>query len=95
MHHMLAQASWQVKVAHIPLSKAAESMGLAPFNARKRLQRLEQATGEPILLWTGTRWLVNPVALERATTDRREDLGDLERRIGRLELAIRKLAKKA
>ena len=76
-------------VPWISLSEASQKMGIAkPHNARLRLQRLEESSGERILRRNGSRWEVSPAALLRAQTDRTEQLGALEHRIARLERRI-------
>jgi DNA-binding transcriptional LysR family regulator len=81
-------------VPWISLAEAAQKMGIAkPHNARLRLQRLEESSGERILRRNGSRWEVSPAAMLRAMTDRTEQLGALEHRVTRLERRIFKRAR--
>jgi hypothetical protein len=52
-------------------------MGMTRFGARKRLQRLEVASGEAILRQVGNRWEVSSEALKRALSEPERRVDDL------------------
>lgn len=77
----------------VPLPEAARTMGLSRVGALAKLRRRQYATGELIVRKIGGRWEVSPVGLERATSDRRESLTDLERRLARVERILRRTSR--